>query len=273
MTLVFENPADYYESTGVEDVRLTTSRIGRLEFLRTQELLRRWLPPPPGRVLDVGGATGVHAEWLVRDGYEVCVIDPVERHVATVRSLELSGLAAEFGDARALAVSDDSVDAVLLLGPLYQLTEHGDRLLALREAARVLRPGGVVAAVGISRYAALISHARMASLTEELLPKLLDCLATGRHDPSVGFTTAHFHLPEELRAELRLAGLGAVSVHGVEGPAWPAFPRREAWAADDEDPSLCAALICARELADDSRMIAMSPHLLAIGHRPAPRNG
>ncbi len=35
---------------------------GRVEFLRTQALLRAVLPTPPARVLDVGGADGVHAE-------------------------------------------------------------------------------------------------------------------------------------------------------------------------------------------------------------------
>lgn len=37
-------------------------------LVRAQELLRRFLPPAPARVLDVGGGTGIHAEWLVRDG-------------------------------------------------------------------------------------------------------------------------------------------------------------------------------------------------------------
>ena len=46
------------------------------------------------------------------------------------------------GDARALPFADASADALLLLGPLYHLQERADRLRALREAARVLRPGG-----------------------------------------------------------------------------------------------------------------------------------
>lgn len=42
---------------------------GLLELLRTQDVLRRFLPKPPAKVLDVGGAAGVHAEWLAADGY------------------------------------------------------------------------------------------------------------------------------------------------------------------------------------------------------------
>jgi SAM-dependent methyltransferase len=43
----------------------------------------------------------------------------------------------------------------LLLGPLYHLPDRRDRVTALREAARVTAPGGLVAAATISRYAGL----------------------------------------------------------------------------------------------------------------------
>jgi hypothetical protein len=42
-----------------------------LERVRTWELLGRHLPPPPGTVLDVGGAAGVYALPLAEQGYEV----------------------------------------------------------------------------------------------------------------------------------------------------------------------------------------------------------
>ena len=83
---------------------------GRVEFLRTQALLRAVLPTPPARVLDVGGADGVHAEWLLRDGYDVTIIDPLEDHVVRARE---RGIDAQVGDARALDAVDDSVDVVV----------------------------------------------------------------------------------------------------------------------------------------------------------------
>jgi ubiquinone/menaquinone biosynthesis C-methylase UbiE len=42
------------------------------------------------------------------------------------------------------------------MGPLYHLVEAADRLQALAEAYRVLKPGGTVFAVGISRFASSI---------------------------------------------------------------------------------------------------------------------
>src|SRR5262245_28966272 len=96
---------DHYE-TGVEADRLTT--WARLEGERTRELLRRYLPPPPAYVLDVGGAEGAYALPLARIGYRVHLIDPVHRHVAAARAKseaqsETPLAQANVGDARDLS--------------------------------------------------------------------------------------------------------------------------------------------------------------------------
>ena len=153
----------FYAHDYDEDVRLTRSPHGRLEFARTVELLRRVLPAPPARVLDVGGGTGIHARWLVEAGYEVTLVDLMEEHVS--RAARIDGLDAVLGDARALAAGDDTFDVVLLLGPLYHLTDASDRLAALREAVRVARPGAVVAAAAIGRYAGLLDFGAHAGWT------------------------------------------------------------------------------------------------------------
>ena len=133
----------------------------RLEFVRTQELLARHLPEPPAVVLDVGGGPGTYAAWLAERGYEVHLLDPIELHVRQAREAPSSRLAsAEIGDARALPQADASADAVLLLGPLYHLQEAADRRRALEEARRVLKPGGLLAAAAISRFASTIDGLR-----------------------------------------------------------------------------------------------------------------
>jgi 2-polyprenyl-3-methyl-5-hydroxy-6-metoxy-1,4-benzoquinol methylase len=94
---------------GSERDRLA-SGAGRLEFVRTQELLARVLPPAPAAVLDVGGAAGVHAAPLAARGYQVHLIDPVPLHVEQARAVP--GLASvSLGDARALDWSDATVEA------------------------------------------------------------------------------------------------------------------------------------------------------------------
>ncbi len=89
-----------------------------MEFERTQEIVRA-ATPAPARLLDVGGATGIHAAALARDGYEVTLIDPVPAQVATAR--KYGTFEALVGDARTLDLTDGSFDAVLMAGPLYHL--------------------------------------------------------------------------------------------------------------------------------------------------------
>lgn len=130
---------------------------GRLEFLRTRELLARHLPPPPADILDVGGGAGIYALPLAADGHAVTLLDPVALHVEQARAASAAQplaplVAVEPGDARRLTQPDASADAVLLLGPLYHhLVAREDRLAALSEARRVVRPGSLVAAAEISR--------------------------------------------------------------------------------------------------------------------------
>ncbi|HEY7873687.1 MAG TPA: class I SAM-dependent methyltransferase, partial [Actinomycetota bacterium] len=133
----------YYER-GTEAARLKGGfPSGPLELARTKEIIERHLADRPMEILDVGGGPGVYAAWLADKGHRVSVIEPIARHVEEARAAH-PAVRAELGDARSLADADSSVDVVLLLGPLYHLVEADDRRTALREAARVLRPSGVL---------------------------------------------------------------------------------------------------------------------------------
>jgi SAM-dependent methyltransferase len=110
---------------------------------------------------------------------------------------------------------------VLLLGPLYHLVERDDRVRALREAARVVRPGGVVAAATIGRYAALHDMLRKGRYRDERA--IVDAsVATGvlRATPEMGFTTAYLHEADEPSREFADAGLPGARSYGLEGAAW-----------------------------------------------------
>jgi SAM-dependent methyltransferase len=250
----------YYAGHFAEDDRLNATPHGRLEFVRTQELLRRHLPAAPARVLDVGGATGAHARWLAEDGHRVHVVDLVPEHVAVAAAIP--GVTAAVGDARKLVEPDGHADATLLLGPLYHLVDRADRVRALREAARVTAPGGVVAAAAISRHAPLLDFGARGKIDDESEPLLRDITSSGRHDPRLGFTTAYFHRVDELADEMREAGLNDVRVHGVEGPLATVVLALESESLTDRLP---AALRVARLVDDDPALVATSPHLLGLG--------
>ncbi len=151
---------EHYEI--VDEARRLDRAESQIEKVRTQELLDRYLPPPPAVILDVGGGAGVYAFWLAEKGYQVHLIDGVPLHIDQAREAANQALdhplaSIELGDARQLAFEDNSCDGELLFGPLYHLTRHSERIQALREAYRVLRPGGVVMAVGITRFASTIA--------------------------------------------------------------------------------------------------------------------
>ncbi|WP_329453312.1 class I SAM-dependent methyltransferase (plasmid) [Streptomyces sp. NBC_01724] len=260
--------AHFYSDVIDEGTRLSSSADGRLEMLRTQELLRRFLPVSPARVLDVGGGTGVHARWLVEDGYHVDLVDPIARHIEQAREV----CSASLGDARSLAAPDASYDAVHLLGPLYHLPDHADRSQALAEAVRVVRPGGVVAAAAINRYSALFEHTALAHLhTERLQGAISKILDSAVHDGRGGFTIAYFHRAEELAVELRDAGLVDVEVFGIEGPAWSQLKAVEHHPGTSAlSESLFQSVLTAARLAEPyPELLAASSHLLAIGRSRA----
>jgi ubiquinone/menaquinone biosynthesis C-methylase UbiE len=165
-----------YYGLGAEHHRLREPG-GRLEFVRTQELLSRFLPSPPAIVVDVGGGAGVHAVPLAAAGYELELLDPVELHVeqalAHAREQRVR-LRAHVGDAIRLPYPDASVDAELLLGPLYHLTERDARLTALAEARRVLRSGGLLAAAAISRFASTFDELARGFLADARFERIVE---------------------------------------------------------------------------------------------------
>ncbi len=258
----------FYSEIVDEADRLVTTADGRLEMVRTQELLRRHLPSSPARVLDVGGGPGTHARWLVEDGYVVHLVDPIPRHVEQAKA---TGASVELGDARCLTADDGSYDVVLMLGPLYHLPERADRDRALAEARRVVKPGGLLAVAGINRYASLFEHAAYAHLHKESMRESIGViLATQVHDGKKAFTTAYFHSGEQLRDEVAAAGFTGAEVFGIEGPAWSllAAAERNTGQSFRESSLFESALTAARMAEPHPDLLAASSHLLAVGRRP-----
>jgi ubiquinone/menaquinone biosynthesis C-methylase UbiE len=245
---------------------------GSLELVRTQELLLRFLPGPPADILDVGGGPGAYASWLAQAGYRVHLIDPIPLHVeqALEAAAELPNhsFTAAIGDARALEAPDTTFDAVLLFGPLYHLTERSDRITALREAQRVLRPGGLVLAVGISRFGSLLDALRQGVLNDPDARSVIErTLLDGQHrNPGMErypgwFTTAYFHLPDEMADEVAESGLELVALLGIEGPG--GFVG-DGWKDPEQRPHILRAA-CAVEA--EPSLLGLSPHMLAVARK------
>jgi SAM-dependent methyltransferase len=159
---------------------------------------------------------------------------------------------------------------VLLLGPLYHLVDAMDRQKALAEAFRLLRPGGVLIAAGISRWASLLDGLARELMRDNEFARIVERdLRDGRHENPTGefdyFTTAYFHRPDDLEREITDAGFEAEGLFGVEGPGWMLKDFDERW----NDPERREILIqAARALESEPAVMGCSAHLIAVGRKP-----
>jgi SAM-dependent methyltransferase len=265
----------YYGKEFDESDRLVgRSGQGVLELERTLEVVRERMAPG-SRVIDIGGASGVYAAALAERGDDVLLVDPVPRHVQAAAAR--GTFTAVLGDARTLPATEDGFDAALLLGPLYHLVEREDRLRALREAVRVVRPGGWVFAAGVSRLSAIawvtviqpsidLEASGVATRTSPLPDTWRRLVADGAGGLGPrGFPGGHFHVADELEREVLDAGLVEVQVIGVEGPGAQALD-----ISRSHDPALVdAARTLARAFESVHGLRDLSPHLLAMGRTPS----
>jgi ubiquinone/menaquinone biosynthesis C-methylase UbiE len=267
-----ERVLQYY--TDADEAARLSATWFQLEHERTRELIRRHLPPPPARIVDAGGGAGAYACWLASLGYEVQLIDPVPKHIEQARTASSQQpdhplASAEVGDARQLPNTDNSVDAMLLLGPLYHLVEKEDRIACLREARRILRAGGLIWAAGISRFASLFDSLSSGFFEDpEFAPILERDLEDGQHrNPTANstyFTDAYFHKPGELSREFLAAGFQVVEIAAIEGPGWLARDFDRLW----NDPVQRERLLTIiRKVEREPSILGASSHIMAIGRK------
>jgi ubiquinone/menaquinone biosynthesis C-methylase UbiE len=242
----------------------------QLEHARTCELIERFSIRPPATILDIGGGAGTYSGWLAQSGHEVHLVDAMPNLVEEARShsesLARPIATCSVGDARRLERSSRSVDIVLLLGPLYHLTSGSDRARALSEARRVLKPGGRLFAAGISRFASALdglirnrlADSRFARIVEQDLRDGVHRNDTDRLDY---FTTAYFHEPAELQAEIASAGFHCDGIYGIEGPGWLLQDFDDRW---DDSRRRAELLETARKLEAEPSLLGVSAHLLVV---------
>jgi len=240
----------------------------RTEFAVTRRALKDYLPRPPASILDIGGGPGRYAIALSKVGYRVTLLDLSNQNLilagqkADDAGVTLAGLL--HGNAVDLdQIQDSSFEAVLLMGPLYHLIHLDDRLQALHEARRVLKPAGSIFAAFISRYATFRDGA--VKYPEEIYTEQTDWdkLWVDGVNFGPGFTDAYFAMPDEVTPLMEGAGFTTQALLGVEGivaehedtinrlsgPAW------EYWVEKNY------------AFARDPALLAAADHLLYIGRR------
>lgn len=266
------NVVNYYDKYD-EEGRLADS-WGQIEYVRSQRILRRYLPPAPAVILDVGGAAGRYACWLAQLGYEVHLVDPVPLHIQQAQAAsdaqpETPIASCRVGDARELDFDSNYADAVQLMGPLYHLTDIADRRKALAEAYRVLKPGGCVFAVGISRFASTIDGLMSGFFLDPAFQQIMRRdLEDGQHrNPTSNpayFMDTFFHHPEELKAEVADAGFEVQALIGVEGIGYMMRDFAENWKVKQNREFLLEIL---DKIDQEPTLMGASPHMVCVGRK------
>jgi ubiquinone/menaquinone biosynthesis C-methylase UbiE len=268
-----EPVAQHYNSVAFEYEQQRLTASAPVEFAITVRYLQRYIPAS-ARVAELGVGSGQYTEVLARKGCRLHLVDVSERLLdVTVARLEGAGLAKQILDSRRASAVDlshlqtASIDVVLCLGPLYHLCALADRQLAVREVARVLRPGGWLYAAGINRLAYLRDTFREpphqgAERWEFCTQLLRDGNTDSQHTPLLG--PGHLSTSEEFRDLFRdsfdeevLVGLESFTAGSQE-----VFPSLSTENAD-------AWLDLVEQTGKTSDGVGISDHFLYIGRRRA----
>ena len=270
-------------NAGIERDRLRTG-IGLIEFERTKEILLEKLPKPPAVIYDIGGAYGEYSWWLASLGYEVHLFDLSETNIAMSAELaaEYPGVklaSATVCDARGIPRPDKSADAVLLMGPLYSITEYEERILAIRESRRVLKDEGILFSAALTPYSVLVPRIALYHIDDTNKRKELDdpavmaiigraledgCYINPEKKIASGLGSSHLHTAKALREELSLGGFDTATVHGMMGGAWLA-PNLDELLAKEETRAVLMKTV--RMLDTHEEIIGLSGHLLAVSRK------
>jgi ubiquinone/menaquinone biosynthesis C-methylase UbiE len=262
---------EFYSMEGEKD-RLG-SELFKLEGIRTKEIIGRYLSNEMMNIIDIGGGAGFYAFWLQALGHRVHLVDLSPKNIELAceyskkTGIQLTGC--QTGDAINLDFKDEQFDLVLLFGPLYHLTDRNERVKALSEAKRVLKPGGILLAAVISRYASLFDGFKRDLINDDHFEKMLiKDLDTGVHlnetnNPEY-FTTARFHTPNEIKGEIMESGMRFEKLIAVESFGWMIDGLAEKL-KDANYLRKFQKIINKVEGNDD--LIAMSPHIIVVAEK------
>ena len=261
-----------YYNKGNERERLDDG-LSQIEKVRTLDILERYIPKTASSIVDIGGGTGVYSFLLSEKGFDVHLLDAIPLHINQAKEINKSSKhplkSLQVGDARNLPFEDNFADIVLLFGPMYHLIKKGDRLKTLEEAFRILKTGGMIFSVGISKFASLLDGFKKDFILDEGFRKIAnEDLRTSQHRNPTNkehyFTTAFFHDPNELLIEHIEVGFNQLELLAIEGPLG-LLENIINYVSDQQNLEIF--LDYAKKIEKETSLIGASSHIMVIAKK------
>jgi len=183
----------------------------KIEFDITKRHLDKIINKAKSKIFDCGGGPGRYSIYLSQKGHDLTLLDLSKKNidVALVKNKELNGSISRFIHGDALKLDDynlEKYDYILLMGPLYHITDLNLRKAVLNNLHKYLKDDGVIIASFISNYAPIVDQLKYTLPLNGDKEQLLDYLKDGTNNEDKGFTTAYFSSSEEAIDLMNLSG-------------------------------------------------------------------
>ena len=139
-----EEIREHYNSDPKKEWDRLQKRYPHEKYITTR-MMDRYIKPGD-KILDIGGGPGHYSIHYAGKGHEVTLFDLSDENVRFAKKKARQykvKITAMQGNALDLSrFPEASFDVVFLMGPLYHLMTEESRIKAIKEAKRVLKPGG-----------------------------------------------------------------------------------------------------------------------------------
>ena len=260
---------------GVEEEynRLTENPLREAEFQLSIDLLDEYIPKG-ATVIDIGSGPGRYSEYLLKRNCKVGVVDLSAKSLKAF-SDRMNGSCCQdniiFNQVSCATqldwISDNSADAILLMGPLYHLINEEHRNKALSHCRRILKPGGTLFSVFLSPFPLLnkrndINDGSYVFSNKDLYKHIKSDITT--HTQFQGFNVPQYRCwPKETEKLMSANGFETLRIRNLEGIG--SFYSNEKLIEYSDAVKKLSLINTLRSTSEDLKLLGITHQFLYVG--------